>query len=306
MKLAASAIATRSLISRLHEWWEGVGGEPVEQPDLSASPSAVSSRAASLRARIARGDPAIIATELLWGEGRVGPGEAAADVRQTASLAVGSNSSVCWLGVGMAAPAASVAAASGAYVTGLEWRDDWLARGREVAAAAGLGRRLTCEPMTFDPLSLPDRRFDAFCAMERLNEAPDLAALLDAARGALKDDGLILFIETVSEDEPEEDDASAAPLTVAGWRAMLSQAGFDMRVVEEVTGSAIAREQAAWGRFLRELSVLAEIAAAEPRVRSVLGKVVELLLASQNRLKALEQGDLAVYRFVAARSRRGG
>lgn len=294
------------MLARFHAWWEGEAkADRADGASEAPTRAPLSAEAASLRKQLSTGDPNVLAREVLWGDGRVGPGENDDDIRQTAALALDANSSVCWLGVGLATPAATLAAASGAYITGLEWRESWLERAQKVVAAASLGRRLTCEPMGFDPLELPDRKFDAFCAIERLSEAPDLPLLLQSVRNGLKDDGLLLCIETVSEEVGEEETQEGPP-TAAAWREMLTEAGLDVRVAEEVTGAAIAREQAAWRSFLERLNVLAEAAVGEPKVRGVLARVVHLLVASQNRLKALENGDLAVYRFLAAKTRRGG
>lgn len=293
-------------MSRFHAWWEG---EPPSAA-LARAPDRESVAMSALDGDVADGLPTpygadVAALELMWGAGRIAAGSADDDLVLTQSLALSKNSSVAWLGAGLGAPPVTLARERGLYVTAFERRAEWLDRAKQITEASKLGRKLSVEPFSEEE-GLGERKYEALCGLERLNELSDPAAFLKRARGALKPSGLALVYEMVCVDPRACAPAGAPGLrTLEAWRKDWEAAGYDLRVVDEVSAEAAAREKAAWPGFVERLDEIDDAAAAAGRTRLVLARAIALFAASQNRLRALERGDRAVYRFLAARAQGG-
>lgn len=307
--------AVTGLMRRAHAWWEGEDLPPappldpaLEQPP--EHPPEPETRALSREETITRllTEPAeAAALQLLYGLGRAGPGDEEGDVRHFSSLALTPSATLAWLGPGLGAPVAAVARATGSFFEGAEWRGAWIGPSRAHLAATGSARRTKIDEIDPAQPVLKPNRLDAAVSLERLYEIENPRPLLNAAAAALRPGGLALFTEPVLEDGVEPKavaDAFAGPAeglrTSAAWEKLLESAGLEMRASEDVTGSAIARYQAGRAQFpkvLGDVAIAAKLDGSKPALLAFAKEAA----AVTRRLAALERGDLAVYRFLAAK-----
>ncbi|ASO20926.1 cyclopropane fatty-acyl-phospholipid synthase-like methyltransferase [Actinoalloteichus hoggarensis] len=154
------------------------------------------------------------------------------------SLGLRSGERLLDAGCGLGAPALLVAEERGVHVTGITVSATEAARAEHKAAAANLGDRVEFLLGDYGELTQPDGSFDAIMAIESLQAAPDLAAVLRGFRRVLRPGGRIAVCDYTLEAEftPAEAAEFAAGIgfarlpTLPQWITMLRESGF---VVEE-------------------------------------------------------------------------
>jgi cyclopropane fatty-acyl-phospholipid synthase-like methyltransferase len=119
--------------ARLHAWWEG------EAFDEAAALAAIAEK---LKAADQNGPsgadqelfdepplglpPRLLALAALWGEGRIRPGDAAAETEALAALGLGADGVLAVLGAGHAAPLIALASTHAGKIEAFEWREETL------------------------------------------------------------------------------------------------------------------------------------------------------------------------------------
>ena len=143
--------------------------------------------------------------EFGWGQSfhfaprRSGEGLHAAQRRQQAGVArlldLGPGMRVADIGCGVGGPLINISKATGASITGLNYNEYQIARGRKAARKAGLQE--TCDFLLANYLEVPlaDGYFDAAYSFEAICHAPDKGLCLQEIRRLLRPGGRIALTE---------------------------------------------------------------------------------------------------------------
>ncbi len=294
---AAQKSAMAKTFSALRSLWRGGESAPenaAETVNVDTAPPA----------ETAPPEPDIIAAELLWGAGRERPGDAGFDAKLLAPLGLNEESKLAIFGAGLGAVCES-AAEAGAEVTAFEWRGAWGAQAESFLRQRGLRERVALQSLDLAAPKAPESLFNAACIIDRLGEAKAQTRLLKCLARALTPSGLAVIVESVGEDaEPESlmDDPPDGPPGVEAWREKIARAGLEIVSSDEVSGQAIVAAYAAHDAVLARTACFAKRHQGSAAAAEVLEMARDALETSQKRLKALERGDLGVYRFLAAKS----
>jgi hypothetical protein len=242
--------------AKLRAWWDGAEFDEaavvaaieavVETSEPSAAPVANDSGAIENELFDKEPDPRLQALELLWGEGRIGPGADEAALLTKLELPEGGALAV--MGPGLAAPVIALAQA-GRALTVLEWRSETRPALNAAIAAAGTP---DVHVDAFD-LDVTTLALDAFAGLISFDDltyaghAPHLA--LQIAR-AVKPGGRAILECYVGPPGPDLAHAFASAFAEPQVRARsdiehaLSEAGFDFEGEEDLTDSHIALARA--------------------------------------------------------------
>ena len=232
-------------------------GEPPDEsgggtPDFAASP-AVTKLWSPARLRL---------TDALWGDGFQIPGGEPELLRLAKPLGLSDASSVLMIGAGSGGAPVSVATNLGAWVTGFEADPDLAEAARSRADMSKAKRRMKIEPWTPAAPVFPKKYFNHCIALEPLGgHAPE--PILAALAEALKSGGQLMMTEFVIGES-----TAAADPGILRWEQLeqrhcetprhevtitrvLGRLGFDVRVVEDVSGRHLHQAVIGWRRLLR-------------------------------------------------------
>lgn len=275
--------------------------------DASAAPAAQAAvEAACDDPKVARflRAPELVALDMLWGEGRCAPSDPGADDRLANILTLNETHTAAWFG-GLGAGPIALAASSGGYVDVFEWRERWRAPTEALVAASREKTRVRVFEMPGFDEAASGRRFDAAVVAYRAGDFEPEADFPGFIRSRLKPGGLVSMIEPVVEEHWSPGAASgcfATPYpglrTLADWRAALANAGLEARVVEDITGAQTVQIKRGWAHARESLDALIEVSTSVPQIKPILASLAVEAVAAHQRLRALERGDLAVYRFL--------
>ncbi|WP_034273268.1 SAM-dependent methyltransferase [Haloechinothrix halophila] len=170
-------------------------------------------------------------------------------------------------GCGPGNTAVYLAAELGARVTGVTLSDVEVAAARRRAAERGLTERVRIDYGDYTALSFPDGTFDAVLALESLQNATDVAAVLAELCRVLRPGGRLTLSDFSLESDADPDrittfmDTLKLPTlpTLSGWLDHVRDAGF---VVEEYTQCG-PRSFGMKGKYLRAAMAQRERLAAK-------------------------------------------
>ncbi len=159
-------------------------------------------------------------------------------------------------GCGPAETAVFLAGTAGVRVTGVTVSQFEIDKGLERVRRAGVADRVHIQYGDYTELPFPDNTFDAVLALESLQNAPDIPAVLRELHRVLRPGGRVAFADFSLESAAEPDRVStfmqALKLgelpTLADWLTHTRAAGFE---VEEYTQCG-PRVYGMKGRYLRE------------------------------------------------------
>jgi hypothetical protein len=284
---------------------------PPELHDPAAEPLPAShgpAPAARSLGPAARWTPARIAiADELWGDGIIIPGGEEEVLRLAVPLNLSAASSLLLLGAAGGGAARAVAGGLGAWVSGHEADPALaaLAAYRLPRAGKVVAKRATVA--AWDPQAPVFRRraFNHALAMEALRGAPGrpvpVPELLMALAGALRPGGQLVLVELVSTvrldpHDPlvrswaEVEGRSPDMPSEAGLTAALTQLGFDVRVVEDISARHMRMAVQGWKRLVRTL------AASRPdRLRAA--AVVAEAEVWMRRLQMIHAGQVRLVRW---------
>ncbi len=245
--------------AKFRAWWDGVAFDaeafeaaraptPAPEPETPEQAEAATIEVlfdAPNRER----DPRIAALELLWGEGRVAPGEAEVETAAIESLGVSTIGALAILSPSYTAPLMNLTAAHKGAVRVFEWREE-VFRALEDAQGAGEVRERT-DIVRYDLAggTLPPDAFAGIVSTDDFTYAPDPAWIAQQIKGALKRGGRAVIETYCGQPSPEFSLAFASAFseqrvdTIEKLRATLIAAGLEVKTEEDVTE--------AYGRIIR-------------------------------------------------------
>jgi SAM-dependent methyltransferase len=244
----------------------------------------------------------IAVAEALWGEGFLLPGGGEEVLRLAKPLGLSEASSLLLVGAGTGGPPRHIAAELGVWVTGYEANPRLVTLANERSQRAGLGRRAQVEGWEPQRPKFPAGYFHHAMAIEPLRgESP--GPLLDAVTRALKPGGQFVLEDIVADRPLQPEDpmvetwarlahrAPAAPGEPAITDA-LTQRGFDVRIVEDVSRRQMQQVLLGWRAIVQTMRQ------AHPGVRqvSVIVREAELWLA---RIRLMRARRLRLVRWHA-------
>jgi cyclopropane fatty-acyl-phospholipid synthase-like methyltransferase len=292
---------------KLGAWWRGddvvAEGEPA--PDFPVAEQAPQAQVDPKSIMVQR----IRVAEALWGGGNFGPGDAEFLTALAAQLGLNKEMSIGFIGVGLGGAARALVDETEVWITGYEANATMAAFGIEQCAIAGKAKKVEISVADYETIALPPRKFNDIISKETFYLVRDKARLVKQVAAAIKPGGTLLFTDYVTPGaplSPEERDkffirdlGEALPIAPLHYAQLMSEAGFDLRVDEDISHNFGAYVTNGWANLRRMLDQLAE---HEPNAaeRALFMRIVaEEAALWGNRLEAFRAGRLAVHRFVA-------
>ena len=244
------------------------------------------------------------------------PGESLRDSQQRLDEEIGEvlrlkpGMEVADFGCGVGGPLITIAKATGASITGVNFNAYQIARGEQRVAQAGLEQ--TCRFLYADYMDVPleDEVFDAIYTFEAVCHAPNKLLLFEQMQRLLKPGGEIALVEWCLTDRFDADDArhrdirqrieanNATPdlLTTDQQVETIQSAGFE--IIEAVDLQAAGDPRTPWYMALQGRDLSFSSWARTPAGRAFTANVTKLL----ERLRIAPQGtsDTAAFLNVAA------
>ena len=299
------------LAERLRAWWDGY--DLVPRPRSGEVPTA-----ASLAGRPpielpsgVKGWPAprIAASQLLFGEDFIWPGEALAIDNMLKPLGLNEKMSVLELGAGLGGGARLMAKNYGAWVNALERDPGLAAAGNALSTKHGLARKAPVTLTDYMNLSVREKTIDAVLARAALSTVEDKEALISKLVGLFKPGGQLLIADMALGDGADANDPELVSWQVdeptpchlwdaARIRATVERKGIEVRIMEDTTAGF--RHQALSG-FADSAALLAD-KSIDPTLKGWILWETEMWA---RRLALMEKGLLAVYRLYGTHNGRG-
>lgn len=238
----------------------------------------------------------------VWGEGFSSPG--GAEYIQTMVKFFGLNPamSVLDLGAGLGGATRTMSDRFGVWVTGLEADKDLAEAAMALSTKAGMAKKAPISHFDPETFTHKIRSIDCAFSKEFLFTVKDKPALLRTVEGALKPRGQFLFTDYVLKVAGQSSAAlqkwrdiephTPHPWSVNDYRQALAELHLDVRVVEDNTKDFHRMVTQAWADYIRRLEAQGVAPAAAPAL-------VDEIELWTHRIKAIESGDLKVYRFHA-------
>ncbi len=264
----------------------------------------------------------IAVNEMLWGSGEIVPGGAARTIDLVGAFGLGSDVNVLQIGAGLGGAARTIAGEYGAWVTGFE-ADPALAIAamapqrmnmtvkesgtglKKSKAKVSLADKARISQEDLENLSLKARAYDCAFARETLHRITNKEGLCEALFGALKPHASFLltdiFVAEGAKNNPalqrwiDSERGEIHPWSLAEAKKMLTETGFDLRVIDNVTA-----------QFRSDIfDGFAKFVSAHERARiphELLEPLLEFAELWGRRVAALDAGVIEVYKLVALRT----
>ncbi len=300
---------------RFLAWWEGVDLADLEPDDLAA-PSMAPQTEQSETPSVIQYSPKVpqLAAHLtiaqaLWGEGYLGPGDAAFILDLVSQFGISRDKSLAFVGLGLGGPAREICRESGIWISGFETRADLIEPASEQCLMAGLARKINVQH--FDPVetALPPRKFHIIIVRDELHHMEHKERVIAQVYESLRPGGSILLTDYVVSDTGDPDmladqafsDFWGKPqLRAADEHVnLLTSVGFDVRVRKDISQNyvdLISASSHGWGALMKLIEDDDEQVTDRQTFLAALAQQAEMW---SERLNALKNGQLQVYRFFA-------
>ena len=239
--------------AKFRAWWNGADFDEaaaLAEIDAAAAaapepPSAGDAKAVEAALFEAPVDPRLQALQIIWGDGRIAPGDAADEAHSLQRLQIGEGAALAFLSPGLAGSVAAFAA-PGRTLSIFEWRSETrpaLAAGAESVGVSKI------EPFDMDVTPLPHDAFDGLISFDDLTYgyAPHLA--LQMAK-AVKPGARAIVDCYVGPQGPDLAQAFASAFAEPQIRTRnelehaVSEAGFDIEAEDDLTEAHLALARA--------------------------------------------------------------
>jgi cyclopropane fatty-acyl-phospholipid synthase-like methyltransferase len=296
---ATAAVGKKSFLTSVRTWF-GSGrapGTPVPMLEVpSARPGQTS--AGGPKAPLSR----LTVAQWLWGDGFIMPGGAEFVLDLVKPFGLTPAMSMLDLSAGLGGPARAIAQAFGTYVTGLERSAERAKLGMAMSNKANLQKKAAIGQYNPESVELRPNGFDCILGRGATYSVAEKERLLRVLYQGMKQRGQLLLNEFTIDHTPGARPELAAWMakesyppvlwTVEQYNDCLTSLGFDIRVVEDITGTYRAMIIAGWARLLKEVDL-------RGLSRDHLLVVVDEAELWMKRVAALECGALRVYRIYA-------
>ncbi len=246
-------------------------------------------------------------TQLIWGDGYCGPGGKEHIEGMCKLLTMNSEMSAIVIGAGLGGPARVLAEEFGVWITGYELSKDLAEQGMQMSTDAGLASKAIIshiDPKKKEPF---DRHFDRAFSKEALYCFPDKAKILKDTFDTLKDSALFLITDyTISDksalENPDvqkwlgQEAAQPFPVTSGNMTKFLEEAGFTIRVNEDISHEYVDLIEHSWSKAAIVAQHLSEKGEEGTKaIKSLMEEAEHWAL----RAKLLKEGQIHVWRFLA-------
>jgi hypothetical protein len=287
--------------ARFHAWWEGETFDPVafaaarQGADETASPATLAEEA---EPEAPPAEPRLTALQILWGEHRLMPGEAADDRLQPARLGLPATGTMAILGPGLAGPVIAAADAHPGAILAYEWRDEALPHLQH--NLFGLRARAQVESLDLDLFAAPHGAWDGAWSLDEFSYAPNPSRLAVQIAKGLKPGASVVVECYVTEGRFSASSAFAAAFAEphvpesGAVETVLTTAGLGLEDAEDLTAVHLAAAKEGFKRLEQALS-LAASQGLEPGMAREIAWEAE---SWAHRMAALHAGKLTRKRFV--------
>ncbi len=246
-------------------------------------------------------------TQLIWGDGYCGPGGREHIESMCKLLTMNSEMSAIVIGAGLGGPSRVLAEEFGVWITGVELSRELATQGMQMSTDAGLASKAIIQHLDPEQDAPFDRRFERAFSKEALYCFPDKVKILKDTYDTLKDDALFLITDYTLTDisvleNPDvqkwlkQEATRPYPVTTANMQSAIEEAGFSLRVNEDISKEYIKLIESSWSKAATIAGQLADKGAEGV-------KAVESLMAEAEfwalRAKLLKEGHIHVWRFLA-------
>ena len=194
LKLALPSLDKRNVAlakARLRAWWEGADFD--EAGALAAIEAAANDAgqdgnvdAELFAAEAEPEDPRLDALQRIWGQGRVGPGDDAAEAGLATKLNLTATATLGLFGPGLGAPVTAIAQTHLGEIRVFEWREETLPALRRAVTRARLDARVTVSAADLETFSSPAEAFDGLVSLDDFSFADNAGRLAQQLVRGLK------------------------------------------------------------------------------------------------------------------------
>lgn len=252
-------------------------------------------------------DPRIRVVERVFGTGFMGPNNESWAEKLIQPMTLDSKMVVMHLSAGLGGITRAIHKFSGAWVTGYESSPQLAAGAMELSNLASLAKKAPIVGYNPEEPKFKPESCNAIVATKAFASVDNKSALYDAMFAALRIDGHLMMTEYLRKGaDPavpaivEWIKAEPRPVDLASVEETereLKRAGFNVRVVEDVSADLQRRIAASWAAFARTL--------AEAGLdRGLVGSLTDELALWMARTRVLESGAVASYRIHAMKTKR--
>ncbi|WP_321397245.1 class I SAM-dependent methyltransferase [Emcibacter sp.] len=303
---------------RLKAWWEGYDVADMEAKlrarngnatyeDLTREePAEVVTRDVE-NEKFSWSDARIQVAQLIWGNGYCGPGGPENVIAMSKLLALSPKQSAMVIGAGLGGPARVLAQEFGVWISGYEHSEQLAAKGMHMSVKAGLEKKAPIYFKDFDEIEPFDRNFDRAYSKEAFFTIEKKAELLHEVFKNLKEDSLFLITDYVVRDaealqDPDvqkwlrQEPLDPFPVTSDVMAQHLKDAGFNLRVNEDITDQYIELIQDAWADADQ---VVKSLSSKGPEAAENLQAIMKEAQFWSQRTKIMRSGHLQVHRYLA-------
>jgi hypothetical protein len=189
----------------------------------------------------------------------------------------------------------------GVWVTALEKDGELALLGMERSVQAGVQKKVPVQ--AFDP-ELPDLRksyYNVVYSFGELFKIPEKDAFMMALAETLREQGQLLLTDYVLTRDldanelaawSKHEDEELSPWTAQEYKSQLGKLKFDIRIAKDETDVHLTHIKTAWMTLLSDI----QKSGLDPDMMDYMVSEMEMWM---NRVKMLENGSLAFYRFYA-------
>ncbi len=283
--------------ARFHAWWEGQAFDPASlepAPAQAVSPPAADAPEPSPEPRLA-------ALQILWGKGRVMPGDDMEDRLQPARIGLPATGVLAVFGPGLGGPLCAAAEAHPGSFLAYEWREEAQAHLAYQVRHPPLSPRTTFEKLDLDLLSAPTEAWDGAWSLDEFSFAPNSSRLAVQIAKGLKPGAVAVIEAYTSEGRFAAGSAFASAFAephlapAEELTTILTAAGLSIEEETDLTPDHLAAAKEGFRRLESALSA----AARQGMEAGVAREIAWEAESWAHRMAALNGGKLARRRFVA-------
>ncbi len=301
-------IAPKDIKGKFAAWWEGVDYAP-PPPALLDEEGQAEEAGENPFQDVSDVLVAMAFAQGLWGEGYLGPGNAAHHTDLIKNLSLTNEKNLGVLGSGLAGAARDIVRETDVWITGYDSRDIAVEESNKQCMVNGMAKKITISAYDPETIELPEDKFNSIVSFEEFLFVQNKPRLIEQAAASLKHTGSLLVTDyvTLKGDLDKEKAASLFPRlwgdanlwSAEQYKAAIEEAGLNSRVSEDVTARYAAMIEQGWAGWRRLLNTLKNKDLSSAQEAAVMRMVGNQAALWANRLEAMNEGEIGVYRLLA-------